>query len=96
MALGERPDIKPTLRCGSAIRYIEAPLGIIRSISGVEEARSITGVERIIFTKSIGEESLPVCCSNDRVGFVIAQAENVDRAMKICEKAIKMIKIETD
>ena len=96
MALGERPDIKPTLRCGSAIRYIEAPLGIIRSISGVEEARSITGVERIIFTKSIGEESLPVCCSNDRVGFVIAQAENVDRAMKICEKAIKMIKRETD
>ena len=50
VALGEKPDIKPRLHCGSAVRYIEAPLGVIRSISGVEEARAIAGVELIIFT----------------------------------------------
>lgn len=96
VALGEKPDIKPRLHCGSAVRYIEAPLGVIRSISGVEEARAIAGVEQIIFTTSVGEKTFPVCCSNDRVGFVIAQAENVDRAVEICEKAIRMIKIDID
>lgn len=93
VALGEEPDIIPTLHCGSAIRYFEVPFGTIKSIEGVDEAKMIPGVKQITFTKNIGEESKPIQCSNDRVGFVIAQGETENAAVRICEKVLNVIKI---
>lgn len=90
-ALGETVDVTPKLNCGSAIRYFEAPFGKIKSIEGVEEALKIDGVKQISFTKNIGEESTPIHCSNDRIGFVIAQAETVEEAINICEKVKEII-----
>lgn len=94
VALGEEPDIAPTLHCGSAIRYFEVPFGTIKSIEGVEEAKQIPGVKQITFTKTVGEESTPIECSNDRIGFVIAQGETAEKAVEACEKAMKAIRIE--
>ena len=79
---------------GSSIRYFEAPLGKIKSIEGVEEALNIDGVKQISFTKDVGDESTPIHCSNDRIGFVIAQAETAEKAVEICEKVVKKIEIE--
>lgn len=93
-ALGEPVDVTPTLNCGSAIRYFEAPFGTIKSIECVEDAMKIEGVKQISFTKNVGDTSMPIQCSNDRIGFVIAQAENVKEAIKICEKIKETIKIE--
>ena len=94
IALGEDVNIVPTLNCGSAIRYFEVPFGKIKSIEGVEEAMKIEGVRQISFTKEIGEESTPIHCSNDRIGFVIAQAENAEEAIEICEKVKKQISVK--
>lgn len=93
VALGEGPGITPTLHCGSAIRYFEVPFGTIRAINGVEEAKSIPGVKQITFTKEVGEDSTPIQCSNDRIGFVIAQGNTAEDAIAACEKAMKTIKI---
>lgn len=93
VALGEQANVMPSLNCGSAIRYFEAPFGKIKSIEGIEEAMKIEGVKQISFTKEIGEESTPIHCSNDRIGFVIAQAENAEEAIKICEKVKEIIEI---
>ena len=94
VAMGDEPDILPTIHCGSAIRYFEAPFGTIKSIEGVEEALMIKGVKQITFTKNVGEESNPIRCSNDRLGFVIAQGATSDEAVAACEKAMKRIKID--
>ena len=94
VAMGEEPDIEPTLHCGSAIRYFEVPFGIIKAIEGVEEAKKIPGVKQITFTKEVGEASAPIHCSNDRIGFVIAQGATAEEAVKACEEAMKMINIE--
>lgn len=93
VALGNEPDIKPALKGGSAIRYFDVPFGTIKSISGVEEAKEIVGVKQVTFTKEIGEESMPIHCSNDRIGFVIAQAKTAEDAVKVCEEAMSRIKI---
>lgn len=87
VALGEEPDITPSLHCGSAIRYFEAPFGTIKAIEGAEQAKKMAGVKQITFTKDIGEVSAPITCSNDRIGFVIAQGETADEATENCEKA---------
>lgn len=93
VALGEAPDIIPTLHCGAAIRYFEVPFGVIKAIEGVETAKRIPGIRQIAFTKEIGEKSEPIKCSNDRIGFVIAQGETAEEAALICEKAIESITI---
>lgn len=93
VAMGEQPDIEPTLHCGSAIRYFEVPYGTIKAIDGVDEAQKISGVKQITFTKEVGEESTPIHCSNDRIGFVIAQGATAKDAVKACEKAMETIKI---
>ncbi len=93
VALGNTPNITPSLYCGSAIRYIDAPKGVIQSIVGVEEAKQISGVKDVIMTKSVGEMSTPIHCSNDRIGSVIVQAKTAEEAVKICEEAICKVKI---
>ena len=93
IALGEEPDVLPKFHLGSAIRYFEVPFGIIKTIEGVEQANKIPGVKQITFTKGVGEESTPIHCSNDRIGFVIAQAETAEQAILICEEAMRWIKI---
>lgn len=96
VALGNKTDITPTLECGSAIRYFIAPFGTIKSISGVEKAQAIPGVKQITFTKTVGDSSSPIQSSNDRIGFVIAQAATAAEAVKICKKAIAAVKIEVE
>lgn len=96
VALGNKPDITPTLECGSAIRYFIAPFGTIKSISGMEKAQAIPGVKQITFTKTVGDSSTPIQSSNDRIGFVIAQAATAAEAVKICKKAIAAVKIEVE
>ena len=96
IALGEEPDIIPTLHCSSAIRYFEVPFGTIKSIKGVEEANKIAGIKQITFTKEVGEESTPIECSNDRIGFVIAQGKDANEAIGVCELAQSIIKVEIE
>ena len=96
VALGEEPDIEPTLHCGSAIRYFEVLFGTIKAIENVEEAKKIPGVKQITFTKEVGEESTPIHCSNDRIGFVIAQGATAEDAVKACEEAMKVIKVKIE
>lgn len=93
VAIGEQPDIEPTLHCGSAIRYFEVPFGTIKAIEGIEEAQKIPGVKQITFTKEVGEESTPIHCSNDRIGFVIAQGFTAEDAVRACYDAIKAVTI---
>lgn len=94
VALGETPDITPKINKGSAIRYICAKEGIIKSISGLDEAKRIPGIVEITLTKQLGDKSTPITCSNDRIGFIISQGKDATDAAEICENAMKMIRID--
>ena len=95
-ALGQKPDTTPKFDKGSAIRFFDVPCGTIKSISGVEDAEKIEGVKEITFTKNVGDTAGSINSSTDRCGFVIAQSDTAENAIKICEKAIEMIKIEVE
>ena len=95
-ALGEKPDVQPKFDKGSAIRFFDVPYGTIKSISGVEDAKKIEGIQEITFTKNVGDTAGDINSSTDRCGFVIAQADNAENAIAICEQAIGKIKIEIE
>ena len=96
-SFGEQPDITPKFNKGSAIRHFNTDNGTIKSISGIEEAKKVEGVIEIDFVKKIGDKVVSdPKNSSDRVGYVIAQAENAEEAVKICEKVMEIVKIEVE
>lgn len=96
IALGEKPDIDINENKGSAILYFNSKKGILKKIDGIEEAKNLEGIKQISFVKKIGEEVTDIKNSVDRIGFVIAQGNTREGAIKNCEKAIEMIDISID
>lgn len=96
LACGEEADVVSKWKKGAAIRYFETPVGVLKSIDGVEKAKSIPGVEEISFVHDIGETLGEIGSSVDRIGFVIAQGETINDAIEICEKAQSLINIKID
>ncbi len=93
VALGNKPDMEKKFSKASAIRYFDVPCGTIKEISGVEEAEKIDGVKEISFVKNVGETAEDVGSSGDRIGFVIAQADTAENAIKICNSVINKVSI---
>ena len=94
LACGEKIDISPKFKRGSAIRYFDAHSGVIQDIKGIEEAEKLEGIKEVSIVHQVGETIGEIGSSTDRVGFVIAQGETAEAAVKVCEKAMRTINIE--
>lgn len=94
IALGEKPDITPTLNCGSAIRYFRQHAGMVKSIEGIEEAEKMPGVKQISIVHGIGETITDITDSGSRMGFVIAQGTDADDAALNAVNAMANIKVD--
>ena len=91
LACGEKPDITPLFDKGSAIRYFDVPCGVFTSVNGVDDAERSEGVKEVFFTKGIGETVGSVSSSTDRIGYVIADGETAENAVRNCENGIKKV-----
>ena len=96
IACGKKPEISQKIRKGSAIRYFNTSAGRLNSIDGVEKAKRIPGIKEITIVKDAGTEIADIDSSTDRIGFVIAQADTAEDAVRVCEKAIKAIRISVE
>lgn len=93
LACGEDIDIKPKFNKGSAIRYFDAHNGTIKTIKGVDEARTLPGIQEISIVHQVGDTIGEIGSSTDRIGFVISQADSNEEAIHVCENAINTVKI---
>ncbi len=96
IALGQEIDVRKKFEKASATRYKKCDIGKITKITGVEKAKKIQGIKNVKIVHGLGEQSLEIKSSNDRVAYVISQDENISKATKSCEKALEMIKIEVE
>lgn len=96
IALGEKPDIDPTLHCGSAIRYFKQHAGVVKCIDGIEEAKKMVGVKQVSIVHGVGENITDITDSGSRMGFVIVQGTDAEDAAKKSESAINSIYVEVD
>lgn len=94
IACNRKPDISRRFSKGAAIRYFDTPAGVIKSITGVEEARKIEGIREISFVHGVGEQVGDISSSVDRIGFVIAQADTVSQAVALCEEVLDLVKVQ--
>ena len=93
IALGEEPDVQSKFSKGSAIRYFQQKVGKITQITGVADAQNIEGVKQLSIVHGVGETVTEIDNSAARMGFVIAQGENANHAVSICERAKKDIRV---
>ena len=93
IALGEKPDIGPKWNKGSAIRYFQQHPGVVKKIEGIEEAKKVQGVKQISIVHGVGETVTEINSSGSRMGFVIAQMDTPNQAIKQCQQALNLINI---
>lgn len=96
VAMGDEPDITPKFEKGSAIRFILPPNGKVKSIKGGEEAAKIPGIKVVEIQCSVGQVVGEFESGASRIGYVIAQADTPELAVKICEEALDRIIIEVE
>ena len=96
IAIGENPDLSIKYDKGAAIRYFDSPKGVIHNIIGIPDAEKIDGIQQISIVHGVGYTAHEVHNSVDRVGFVIAQSDNAESAVKACKKAVDMVKFQID
>jgi biotin carboxylase len=82
-------------RCDAAVRFFNPEPGVIKDISGVEKWKGFPGIVAFHFPYKLGDTIRPMKTSFDRLGFVIATAENSVLAAEICEKVVGEISIHT-
>lgn len=94
IALGINPDISIRFSKGSAIRYLPSSNGVLQSVTGLDDAQRIHGIKNVVLQKAIGVKLSGIENSNDRIGFIISQADDAQEAVKRCEIAMNTIKVE--
>ena len=75
--------------------YLKTETGTVKDIKGIEEAEAILGVKQVSIVHGVGELVGEIKSSVDRAGFVIAQAEDVQKAVANCAVALDKISIVT-
>lgn len=96
IALGEKPDIVRKFNKASAIRYFKQTEGLIIGIDGIKQAEEMQGVRQISIVHGVGEKITDVKDSASRIGFVIAQHEELTGVIEICEKTLNIIDVQIE
>jgi biotin carboxylase len=96
-ALGEeQPSATAAPRGAAAVtRFLVAPPGELRSVSGVEEAEAVDGVEYVRVYRRPGERIEPLRHGPDRAGAILTVGDTREEALDRSEGAAALIRFET-
>jgi biotin carboxylase len=88
-------DLTPAPRHGGAcVRFLVAPPGELRRVSGVDEARGLPGVEDVRVYRGPGHVFGPLLRGADRAGAVLAVGDSCDDALARADEAARTIRFE--
>ncbi|PIP80760.1 MAG: hypothetical protein COW84_03480 [Gammaproteobacteria bacterium CG22_combo_CG10-13_8_21_14_all_40_8] len=99
LALGEKLDAKelvPKQNCGVAIRYLNLKPGLVKSITGIEDAQQSEGVEMLSIYIQKGDSVLGLQNHTQRTGFVMTKAETKNQAIQLAVAALSKIRVQYD
>ncbi len=92
--LGEKVNCERRIDKGSAIRFLHGKNGILKAVRGIDEARSVPGIQEIEIYINPGDEVRAPENSSDRIGHVIATGDNAFEADQNARKALESIELE--
>src|SRR5204863_3247691 len=97
-ALGQ--DILPTALApavragGGCVRFLVAPTGELRDVSGLEDAFALEGIRGIRLYRKEGHRFGPLLRGADRAGAVLALGDSRDDALLRADRAAELIRFD--
>jgi len=96
VALGQEPgNLEPVINRVSIERAILAKPGIVKKISGLEEALKVPGIEEIFLNVKEGDTIVKPRSNVEKAGNIIALADTLAEAEEAVEKCRELLNIET-
>lgn len=90
---GGEPDLTPKYEKSASIRFLTSDKpGVFDCLVGEDEARNVSGVIEVSEIMKHGDLIESVRSSDDRVAYVVSQAENVFSSSRIAEMALSVMK----
>ncbi|HXG54324.1 MAG TPA: ATP-grasp domain-containing protein [Vicinamibacterales bacterium] len=97
LALGRVPDVQPTTARAAVLRFFNPPVtGILRQLDGVDEARRIPGVSRVVVEAKVGEPLRGITRDGERPGYVITVADTREDALASANRAEAAVRFTID
>jgi biotin carboxylase len=94
LVVGETPEIRPAHHRHASIRFLFAPAaGRLDAVEGIEEARAMEDVVDVTLYRSIGDPLEIHGDFRDRIGHVVACADDFDVAADAAERARDGIRV---
>ncbi len=90
-------DVSAARLEGGAVGVMMIPVpgpGLYRSVSGMEEARAVTGIEDVIITATEGQQLVPLPEGSSYLGFLFARTETPEVAELALRQAHAALKFE--
>jgi cysteine synthase A len=97
LLLDQEVDLTPIRQQVASIRFLTVPTGgRLGGVSGVERARSITGILDVVVHASIGATVGPAEDAYGRVGWVMASGVRRDAVRRSVEQAAAAVRLDVD
>lgn len=93
--LGESVGPVPAPVTGAAIRYLTADPGVVEGVTGLEIAQAVPGVQEAVVYVVPGSTVRELRVNEDRIGHVLATAEDAYLAQRLAETAAAQIVVST-
>lgn len=95
VALGQEPgNLDPVMNRVAIERAVITRPGIVRKITGLEEALKIPGIEEIFLNVKPGEKVVPPRSNVEKAGHVIAAGGTLEDAERAVARCMEILKIE--
>ncbi len=94
VSFGINPKFKTRNVCASVIKFIAGRCGVVKSISGIDEARKIPGVDEIEIYVKPGDKTHELKSGADRIGHILVYSETREKALETAEDAAQKVKVE--
>ena len=94
IAFGVEINIPAKKEKASCIRFIQSKNGILKNVSGINDAEKIENVFKVHFNGVVGKKYDDVIDNSGRLGYIITKGDNAVTALNACNKAIDCIKVE--
>jgi biotin carboxylase len=89
-------DLAPAAQVGGGcIRFLVAPVGALRDVTGLERAYAIEGVKGIRIYRRRGHEFGALVRGADRAGAILAVGDSPREALASADRAAELIRFET-
>jgi biotin carboxylase len=90
------PAVAPAaLAGGGCVRFLAAPTGELRDVSGMEEAFALEGIRGIRLYRKEGHRFGPLLRGADRAGAILALGDGRDDALERADRAAELIQFHT-